>query len=50
VQRYKYRNMVWGKKKKKSLGSYYKIQRKFYISKQLNKDTEKKKYIWHKNH
>jgi hypothetical protein len=46
MQRYKYINMVWGKKK--SLESCYKIQRKFYISEQLNKETEIKKYIWHK--
>ena len=41
--------MVWGKiEVKKSLESCYKIQRKFYISEQLNKETEIKKYIWHK--
>ena len=52
VQRYKYINMAWGKKKlKKFLESCYKIQRKFYISEQLNKETEIKKYIRHqKNH
>ena len=33
---------------KKSLESCYKIQRKFYISEQLNKETEIKKYIRHK--
>ena len=44
VQRYKYINMAWGKKKfLKSLESCYKIQRKFYISEQLNKETEIKK-------
>ena len=31
--------------KKKSLESCYKIQRKFYISEQINKETEIKKYI-----
>jgi hypothetical protein len=36
--------MAWGKKKfLKSLESCYKIQRKFYISEQLNKETEIKK-------
>jgi hypothetical protein len=40
---------IWVKYRgKKSLESCYKIQRKFYISEHLNKETEIKKYIRHK--
>ena len=36
------------KKKEKSIESCYKIQRKFYIFEQLNKDTEKNIYVTQK--
>jgi hypothetical protein len=47
IQIYKY-GLRSNTEVKKSLESCYKTQRKFCISEQLNKETEIKKYIWHK--
>ena len=49
IQIYKY-GLRENTEVKKSLESSYKIQRKLYISNQVNRETEKKIYLTQKKH